>query len=82
MAPHEGRMDEEVEGKILRKAGEASQRSRRAPDCAEGLKWVKSRLEGFASRQISWRPRGWRREEERAEEPTRRELWVGGGPAG
>lgn len=40
--PQAGRMAEEAEGKVLMKEGEISQRSRRAPDWAEALKWVKS----------------------------------------
>lgn len=49
------RMEHGGLGKMSRKDDDANQRSRRAPDCAELLKWVKAWVKGNWSRQASWR---------------------------
>jgi hypothetical protein len=51
--PPAGRIFEEEEGKRWRKEEESSQRSKRAPELAEGLQWVNVQALGLASRQRS-----------------------------
>lgn len=78
--PHDGRIEDEGEGKRRRKAGLASHLSRRAPERQNALKWVKSEAEGKSSRQMSRNPKGSMSEAERAPDPMKRVLCGGGGP--